>query len=164
LLEKYTSYALNLPGRQLVSQQLLDKMLADLYRQSLAEHVMDVIRASSQKPVYLMADPLWAPWSLDAPRGRLLGEIVKAGLGRPFVEWTRRALADAFSDTAAILVQPQETVQDDIFTVPAYAKGSVRLRKEIVEHEDDDYQHMNAEFGALMLDRFFDGIKEAKAA
>lgn len=164
VIEKYTSFAFDLPGRQLVSQQLLDKMLVELYRQSLAEHVIAVIRAASQKPIYLIADPLWAPWALDAPRGKLLGEIIKAGLARPFVDWTHRALAAAFKDTATIVVQPPETVQDDIFTIAGYSKGSVRLRKEIVEHEDDDYQHMNAEFGALMLDRFFAGIKEAEAA
>jgi hypothetical protein len=159
-----TTYAFNLPDRQIVSQQLLDAMAVSAYRQTVAYKIVDMLASGTDKPIFLMPDPLWAPSVLQRPRSSQLRKVLKVVDGGVYADWVFRALAAAFSPKAAVLRQPASTVEGGCFTRQEFAKGSVRLRQAVVEHEDSDFAHMNADYGALVLDAFFERIETAKAA
>jgi hypothetical protein len=67
-----------------------------------------------------------------------------------------RAFAAMRADLAqrghAIFEQPAETRISTIFSRPEYARGSVRLTKNLNRaHPEDDYMHMNANYGAIVV-------------
>ena len=55
--------------------------------------------------------------------------------------------------------QPRETYGDDLLTFARYSRGSRRLWDIDDAHDEADYEHMNAEFGLLCLERLIDQIE-----
>jgi len=159
-----TTYAFNLPDRQFVSQQLLDAMAVSAYRQTVAYRIVDMLASATSKPIFLMPDPLWAPSVLQRPRSSLLRKVLKVVDPGVYADWVFKVLSAAFSPMATVLKQPVSTIDRGCFTREEFAKGSIRLRQEVVEHDDSDFAHMNADYGELVLDAFFERIGTAKAA
>lgn len=69
-------------------------------------------------------------------------------------EFYKYNLEFMMKDFEAIPVeQPKETIIDKMFTSKIYSRGSVKLKKGMLTaHDENDYFHMNADFGARSLE------------
>jgi hypothetical protein len=55
--------------------------------------------------------------------------------------------------------QPPETRVSSIFSREEYARGSVRLTKNLnIAHPEDDYAHMNAKYGAIVMRQILERV------
>lgn len=155
IADVYTTYALGLPGRQLVSADLFESLLAGMFRRSNAAMVIDLLRSATANPVYLMPGPLWSPRVRELEKGRVLNEVVALGKGDAYLRTFRQSMGVAF-DGIPIITQPDDTVFDSLFTDMKYSVGSVALTQSGSEHGEEDFAHMNADYGNRMLTTFFD--------
>ena len=91
-----------------------------------------------------------SPTPLKAQRSKLFENTVVADTDMHSLDV---ALGKAFEERGMHYVaQPTETISDNIYTDDRFTTGSVRLKGELEEqHGDEDFGHMNAEYGALVL-------------
>lgn len=155
IAKDYSSYRLGLPGGQLLSQELIDIMLIDRFRKSIAGTLIDLLAQATDKPIYLIPDPLWSTKVFEEPRGVIMGAIAKSTHAADYVDWVHRCLQSAFAGKATVLRQPADTVENSLFTKEAYSRNSISLGRRAAEHPEADFVHMNGAYGARILEEFF---------
>ncbi|MEM7525296.1 MAG: hypothetical protein AAF360_16395, partial [Pseudomonadota bacterium] len=115
-------------------------------------------RAHPDRRLFVMPKPFPSAGLMDADGPpyvvhRRLAETT-ADL-RPLYDVYLDAYADALARIGAdLLRQPGETYDDRLLTHERYSVGSKRLWALDKAHGNDDYAHMNIDYGALCLDRF----------
>ena len=145
------------PRKRLISRECFLQSAFDGLRNSIAVSVAEKIRSAVSKPIVIVPQPhVSAAWREtetyrtgfgNAPAGcwPLLGEI-----------WQDCALKAARAVAAEALLQPGETMVDSFFTEHRFCKASVMLADGLAtEHPEDDFVHMNAEYGEIVLDALF---------
>lgn len=150
IVANYATAAMALPGRQLVSARLLDRMFEEKLRKTLAYHLLKVLEATG-KPLFYIACPLYSEDILGNEKGDVMREMIAAGLVDDYFGRFLRAQHTVFGTLARIIDQPDETRAPPFFTKRAYGIGSVRLAKRHMEHPEDDFGHMNADYGVMTL-------------
>lgn len=142
----------------LVSDAMFDIAARELLEGAVFLQVVDQLRQIvADRPIVVAANPCpswdivaaepdpWADADLVGPRLAAIWEEkkrkVSADLGVEFVE------------------QPDETLKNGFFTREEFAHGSVRLRL-TAEHEDGEFNHMNADYGLVYLKRVMARLDE----
>lgn len=146
------------PSRSPVSDPAFAAAAAGLLRGSPAVDVYRKLRTITQSPVRLFPQPNPSIAALDARDARTAPFRLAARAGDATQLW--RQYRDAREEIAVetgltYRDQPDDTREGGIFTRAEHARGSVRLTPGLErEHQDRDTIHMNADFGALMLERY----------
>ena len=162
IVENYATFGMGLPGRHLVSEPLMGQMFEEAMRQTLSFHLLDLI-ARSGKPLFHVPCPLPSEDVVGHLKGSVLRSIIEAGLAEEHFRRFSTARDKIIGGSATIVTQPDATVAAPFFTKCDYGVGSVRLAKKQVEHGDDDFGHMNQDYGVLMLNRAMEVIDTALA-
>lgn len=125
------------------------------------------LREVSQRPVVITAQA--APCLLP-------GQEQPAWLDAALACGDDRLLLDTFVEAVGqlpgvnlLVLQPETTKLNPLVTKPEYAEGSQRLSPEFSDHDDDNSNHMNAAYGALLLRDVFrllrrEGLAAGRAA
>jgi hypothetical protein len=132
-------------GGQFHSRAVRDKTMHDLVDGSLSFKLLTILRAITNKPVFVGHNPLRGAKNIEsAPRldAYVAGiEMLNNLLYRPL--------------SAEILMQPLETIGTRCATRSEFSKGSRRLaigdRFDDETHSESDDNHMNEEFGKIWL-------------
>ncbi len=151
--------ALALPGRQLVSQELMDLMLHTRLRRSIAHRIIEILVRETGKPVYLITNPRLARPVITRPQGAQLKEMHELGVIDDFAGWLYGGMETVFAPKATILAQPASTRSGPCFTKPEFTLGSRRLAADAEEHPKWDFAHMNAAYGREVLKAFFAAVE-----
>lgn len=152
IVEKYATVGMGLPGRHLVSERLMGAMFEEAMRQTLSFHLLNLV-AGSGRPIFHIPCPLPSEDVITHPKGLVLRSIVDAGLAGEHFRRFSEAREKIIGGKARIIEQPGSTVAPPFFTKREYGLGSIRLARQQVEHGDDDFGHMNKDYGVEMLNR-----------
>jgi len=163
IAQDYSSVRLGLPGGQLVSQELMDILLIDRFRKTIAGTLIDLLAQSTDKPIYLIPDPLWSTKVFEEPRGVIMGAIAKSTHAADYADWVYRCLQSAFAGKATVMRQPADTIENNVFTAQTYSQNSIGLGRRVVEHPETDFVHMNGAYGARILEEFFATVDKPAA-
>lgn len=131
-----------------LQQALEAEMLQTWWSGSLARNVIDRISTAFPDKTYgFAAQPLFAP------NDDYLDKIEDPGLVRHFQgRILGRCERWMTEHNVRFIAQPDETREGDFFTKAIYTKGSARLATG-EQHETEDFAHMNAAYGEIMLGR-----------
>lgn len=117
------------------------------------------LRALTKVPVLAMANPYRTP--LDGVEVPPIDDLVAEE-----VAFYRRRWAETLGVT--FLPQPAETVLAGHATVPAFGKGSRHLQvaegETVGAHGETEDQHMNADYGKIVMQYVLDNLAEARTA
>lgn len=160
IVAHYATTAMALPGRHPVSARLLDRMFEERLRKTIAHHLLKILE-NTGKPLFYIPCPLNSEDILGNKKGDVMREMIAAGLVDDYFGRFCRARDVVLGKRARIIDQPEETKAPPFFTQRAYGIGSVRLAKRHVEHPEDDFGHMNADYGVLMLNAAVKAIDAA---
>lgn len=120
----------------------------DIFRRSVANHVLTLLEGVTDKPILLGHGPFPAAQLGDLSQDGSLQDY------RSELDWYRRFLAGR----ALLIGQPEETMQTAGATRPDFSKGSRKLatgdREDNEHHPATDTKHMNADYGQLWLRHF----------
>ncbi|WP_141441383.1 hypothetical protein [Vreelandella titanicae] len=135
------------------SSAVLEQSTVDHVSASLSIKVVELLRALTNKKIYIGHTPLLACKALDFkvtfPAGYLCGlDIINENVYSKI--------------NAKMLQQPLDTIVNGRFTHPNLSTGSKRLsigdKRDDEHHPENDHGHMNDEFGAKWLSSFLEEI------
>jgi hypothetical protein len=144
---------------RLVSPECFQAAANGLAASSLSAHVLQKIRAVSERPVVIAAKaaPCPAPGKDHCPAG-WVKDMLDVGDDRllfdTFAEAVRQLPGADF-----FLPQPESTQLNLLVTKPEYGEGSQRLKAELSKHEEEETNHMNAAYGALVIRDLYDLLR-----
>jgi hypothetical protein len=137
-------------GRIPMSNDRYRQVLEGLLRGFVAAEILMKLRQITDRPI----DMIPAPMPSEATPAPIFARLRKSGDAHWIAAHFLSAAASVARDAGAgLLEQPAETLSNPIQTLLAYSRGSIRTFKGNLDiaHGDDDYQHMNAAYGALVL-------------
>lgn len=144
---------------ELISDRLFRELVASKIRRSFANRfVRGVARQSSARPLYVMT-PLPSSEIRSKPSADPVLTFLAGANGAAVVSLYRGALEQVMGKRKVVL-PPAKALVDGAMTDIRYSRGSLRLDG-VSEHPDGDLQHMNADYGALMLEAIFSRLSEA---
>lgn len=146
---------LHLPGLDSrLSQAVLRQTHRDILHRSLSLALCKLIREASEAPIYLGHNPQKAGQMANPQR-------------LPYRAAWALMQAELPAASAVLLEQPAETLVNDWHTRNELSRGSTRLdvgdRISGAPHDDEDNEHMNADFGCIFLEHFFKLLKTKRA-
>jgi hypothetical protein len=146
--------ALNRRGEpRLVSTPLFLDMLRAVHAKS---HGAELLAAVSRvRPMRLaqVTTPYPSSSLAEARPQDLISQLVKLGYGPLFADMVAQTLADILPKGAKLIRPPADLLVEGILTERSYSDGSMALREEKGEHDEDDLFHMNEAYGEVMLRR-----------
>ncbi|MDO6964489.1 hypothetical protein [Rhizobium alvei] len=148
----------------LVSKGFMDRLLKRQIEQTMAVAVMRELAEKAGKPLFYIPNPLFSKSILEHPKGFFFRRAMRTGAAGPMIERFRGAVRAMIAPYAMVLDQPVETIVPPCFTDERFSVGSVRLSERAPKHKDDDFAHMNADFGAIVIRDAMRQIRQAKAA
>ena len=125
-------------------------MVRDLLRGFVATATLVKLRQITDRPI----DMIPAPMPSEAIPAPIFARLRKSGdAHRVAAHFLSAASSVAKEAGAGFLEQPAQTLSNPIQTLLAYSRGSMKTFKGNldIEHGGDDYQHMNAAYGELVL-------------
>jgi hypothetical protein len=162
LAETYSPQIFALPDRQPVSRAFFIEMMAAYLQGTIASEILDLLRLHTDKPLYLITNPNMSDAILDHASGKIYAELADIGNMEALHECYVEALERVFANRATILPQPRQTLAKTLLTLKDHSSDSRRLTQKSAEHPEDDFKHMNARFGALVLEDFFSALDSAR--
>lgn len=142
------------PHRAPVSTELFRTAVLANLTSSLAMELHRRLRSITDKPIRIMPEPMLSAAVLDTPDERFDAWRLAATRGEEpsLAAMWRDALAELRQDGGVAAEQPAATLASQLFSDPRFGKGSIRLTTALqTAHTDDDYAHMNADYGAMVL-------------
>lgn len=138
----------------LISESCLTATMRGLIEHSLATNVAGKIRQISSAPIALLPSPNISHDVLgdkNADFWRMSDIRVRAS------DHYWRLADEILSPSMTVCRQPEETVVDGVFTEAAYSRNAKRIwaADPAATQPPTDRLHMNAEFGALHLEKIF---------
>lgn len=142
------------PKRSLVSEAVMQQMIATGLRNCLSFRVADLIRQGSDRPIFQQAQPRPAETFLSQKRYPSLRRAVACG--------DSQALSAIFERAAPLacrhhyLPQPPETLREGLLTDTAFTENAPRLTADparVQRQPADDFLHANGAYGARVLHR-----------
>ncbi len=134
------------------SRQVLRTLSSDVLRNSLAYSLASQVRQISDTPIYIMPAPLLDERTADRVRFEIVG----------YDEYFSLMTQALDIPKAHLLKQPEQTITRGHYTKLEFSKDAVRLavagKQEGIQHKDEDYNHMNADYGAVRLKDFFERL------
>ncbi|MET0314888.1 MAG: hypothetical protein ABW275_10890 [Hansschlegelia sp.] len=136
--------------QHLVSDAVFDLAARSLVEESISQQLAGYIRSVTDKPLAAASAPLPCP-GVTKDKSTFWADVELLGARlKPVWDASRTVMAE--KRRMAILDQPDETMHGRFFTKPIYGRDSVRLKEGFEErHDEDEYIHMNAEYGATFI-------------
>jgi hypothetical protein len=131
---------------------VLQALSSDLLKTSLAYSLAGKVRQITHAPIYVMHAPLLDERTAAKARFEVFSydhyfPLMNQALDIP---------------GAHLLKQPEQTITRGHYTKLEFSKDAVRLAVKIegegIRHKEEDYNHMNALYGAVRLKDFFEGL------
>lgn len=156
------------PSHALISEPAYSAAVSDRLRGTLSWRVaVDLLRHAGVRPVMICLQPCTAVGAVSNPGSREVNKLVAGATRNGDARALRRVFAAAIAtlDMPGLMVvpQPDATVVDDILTRDEYTRESVKLNFRD-RHDGNDYSHMNALYGELVLQDLFDRLRAEAAA
>lgn len=121
----------------------------DRLEKSLNFRVCELLRTITNKPVFIAHNPF-------PSQALKKGKRVSIDKVREEVSWCKKFL----ECRASFVSQPEVTIVDGFYTKQEYSKGSRKLETGDKDdgdlHPEDDFTHMNVEYGKVWVRDFFD--------
>lgn len=136
-------------GKTLVSSALFAAIAEGQIRQQPGIELAFQLREATTAPIFVLRKPRPAI-GVKFVKARLR-RMSEEGDGKIILPVYRKVGARLASDGLIVIDQPVQTIVDDVFTDELYSIGSKKLASG-QEHGEIDHGHMNAEFGALLLE------------
>ena len=145
---------------QLVGRSFLQQALHARLAQSSAGKLLSRI-AGLGKPVVVVPEPmLSADAAQDADRYAIYLDLIARGDADHWLGVFRRARERVLGASARVIDWPDEALVDRFYTDPRFMRGSRRLAPvDGAAHPDDDYEHANAAYGALVMDQAWSALR-----
>lgn len=133
------------------SRAIYRKMIQGSFQLSLAYKIATLLRQLTDKPVYFFPNPLPAHANAGIDTSAFFVRESYADRIARIDKIARKALG------ASCVAQPASTVLAEVSTKTEYTKGSRRLgpgksADDAPEHPESEYNHMNADYGALVVE------------
>lgn len=128
-----------------ISAAALEAAIAGQIEAGPAIKIVDLLRTTTTAPIFLIPEPL--PGEIVIEKDDFWAGDHVAILRRIFLEQLQRA---AKARDIELAIQGEETVTRGGLTKAAYLVGAVKLVND-KEHEQDQWRHMNAQYGAEIL-------------
>ena len=123
-----------------------------LYEQATLDRIK-AITERSKVQVYLMFEPF------DSEQAKVR-QHPEALVSQELRQIIYDGLAEATADVGATAIfQPDETIVDQVFTLHKFSVGSTRLSSKEEKHGNEDFSHMNDEYGAIALDHLMHNLE-----
>jgi hypothetical protein len=151
--------------RRLISHSVFEAALKGQIHNSLALVLSRVIRRASEKPIYLICDPLPAENARDGKEAKLWRHLEADEDGADLLKrFTIEVELAAREASATVIWQPKETRAGRLFTRGDLRKGAMRLRiNQEVEFDDEEYSHLGPQYGVAMLSALDSAVKRDRS-
>ncbi len=151
------------PKSQLISQTCMGQLFEDLLKASAAYEWAEKIRSQFMKPVLIVPTPLSSETRLqnDAFLAPVAADF-RPIAPKLFSMYRERARALAKAAGVTLVEQPDDTMAFPGFTKQHFSRGSLRLLHE-AGHEESDFNHMNQEFGTVLLREIISAVRTSRA-
>ena len=135
---------------------LLETARQSLYLPFIANNVAFAVREDVDVPVVISTNPL------KAQRSR---QFANTSVADTDIRKLDAALHTAFKEKGIhYIAQPADSIAGNVYTDDRFSIGSVRLKGDLTtQHDEEDFGHMNAEYGALVLRDALAKIRELVA-
>jgi hypothetical protein len=138
------------PGALMLSQAALQAVIEGWYRNQLLTPI--ALQVPAHIRAIVTATPNYAERVTLRPEWRYVGQISASC----------RAMFDDFLEARSkfpVVCQPPETLRAPFLTRDEFSRNSVRLTADLnIPHPDDDFTHMNGQYGRLVLRDVFQAI------
>lgn len=155
IFSQFSTTRMKIGGDMLASDRFVDALLAERLKQTLAYEVIERLAKATRKPLYYIKNPFFSAKILEHRKGAFLRQAISAGATEILAARIEAAIDLTLGKHATVITQPPETIEMHCFTKDIFSQGSVRLSQRAPEHKGDDFGHMNAEFGLLVLEAAF---------
>ena len=146
----------------LVSDRLFAEVLSSKVRRSFAnKFATKVARQGATRVLYVTTPLPSSEIRLKPQEDPVLGLV--AGAHGPAVASLYRNAVEKVMGREKVVFPPADVLVDGAMTDMRYSRGSLRLDGKR-EHPDDDLNHMNADYGAVVLDVVFSRLAAAAGA
>lgn len=142
-------------GTYLLSPAVYAAMCHDLYAGSKAMRVIDALRLNVSKPIYYVQQPMPLEWVLDRTEEhlRFFRELADSTDFNAFLAEYADRLAQLEASGVPVLTQPGSTLGRPGFTRNRFGLADSTDLSPDSSYSKGDYFHMNAEYGALVVDQ-----------
>jgi hypothetical protein len=118
-------------------------------RNTLAFEIAGKLKQLTDNPIMFVPQPF--P-SANISGDPLWEDMIQYGDDAPIARTFIEIASELTANDEPVIQQPEETKSGEMFTKSELSKGSKRLTRNFnVEHPDDDYWHMNQDYGAAVL-------------
>ena len=143
----------------LVSDRLFAEILSSKIRKSLANRYITKMARQGAARVLYVTTPLPSSEIRLKPQEDPVKDLV-AGAHGPAVASLYRDAIEQVMGRDKVVFPPADVLVDGAMTDMRYSRGSLRLDGKR-EHPEDDMHHMNADYGALVLEAVFSRLAGA---
>jgi hypothetical protein len=141
-------------AKYLVSEACFAAAFVGTLRQSLAMYLAEMVGSITSAPIYLLPQPMPSEIILAGPRWRAMND---SGDDQTLRSQFDAACTMLSRDDLRIIPQPAETLSTPATTRREYSIGSRRFDGDDL-HEEDEFLHMNATYGAVAVRRVLAAI------
>lgn len=147
------------PG-QIVSEPMYQHFLDGLYDATKAVLVLDLLQRLTDRPVWLVPQPLPLSWvrHRTGERFEVFGDLHAAGEAERTLQDFRRQVARVRERGVAVLDQPASTVVDRMFTRDEFGLADPADESETSFYRRGDFYHMNAQYGREQMTALFQAL------
>lgn len=162
---RYHYFGLAAKRPQALSRENFKRAARQLICDGAGARIATLIRkAQPDRPVLLVTTPVPSEKGyLDdvKPNMEPWKTAHKTGDSRLLLEMYGELASEVASQGVTIIQQPAETLASPLSTRQVFADGAVRLQAEGVRG-DDDYEHMNVDYGAVVWQHVMSKLSSAK--
>ena len=143
------------PSPHLASRAVYIDVCLENYRQSSLSTVLSLLAEAGGPPTFVLLKPLVGANVLDRPKSDGVSSVYAELRQNPdyrnqVIGVFEEALQRVLPDFAKYFPQPPETTLDGVLTDARYSVGSERWDDVKGAHEDEDFKHMNKDYGHAM--------------
>jgi hypothetical protein len=138
-----------------VSTGLVQDILREDFRNSVLQHVVQLIRSISQVPLFVSPQPFICE---DVTYRQMHN-----ALQPPLLPQLYERYIESEVTAAALIYVPQNpvTVVDHCFTRRGFAVDGIRLRTDTTHDPGDDLRHKNESYGRIVIDDFLSKLRSS---
>jgi hypothetical protein len=144
------------PG-QIASEAMYQHYLDGLFDATKARLVMDTLRRVTDRPVWLVPQPLPLSWvrHRTGERFEVFGDLYACGEAERTLADFNRQVERVRQRGVQVLPQPVSTVVDGMFTRDEYGLADPQDQSEESFYQRGDFYHMNADYGREQMQVLF---------
>lgn len=144
------------PG-QIASEAMYQHYLDGLFDETKARLVMDTLQQVTDRPIWLVPQPLPLSWVRDrtGERFEVFGDLYAAGEADRTLADFHRQVERVRERGVQVLPQPESTIVDDMFTRSEFGLADPQDQSEKSFYRRGDFYHMNVDFGREQMQSLF---------